>query len=83
MGNPIYDPLLHSNKWSERLHDPFWYDKKARSKARIDRAWEQNKKKNLVKEGFNADDGKYEEETTTDMIIPMNTDGPTVRVLRL
>ena len=31
---------------------------------------------NLVKEGVNADNGKYEEETTADMSIPMDTYGP-------
>ena len=77
MGNPIYDPLPCLNKWSEQLHNPFWSEKKARSKASIDRALEQEKKKkSCVEEGLNADDSKDEEETTTGMRITMDTDEP-------
>ena len=75
MRNSRYDPLPCSGQWSEQLHDPFWSEKKARSKARIDRALEQKKKKSRVEEGVNAYDSKYEEETTADVIIPMDNDG--------
>ena len=34
MGNPKYEPLPCSNKWSEQLQNPFWSEKKARLKAR-------------------------------------------------
>ena len=49
--------------------------KKARSKARSDRVLEKNKKKSCVEEWVNADNRKYEEETDTDVIIPMDNDG--------
>ena len=78
MDNPIYNPLRFSNKWPDRLHDPFWPKKKARSKASSDRALEQKKKKkkkSCVEGGFNAEDREYEEGTTADVIIPMDTDG--------
>ena len=75
MGNPIYDPLPCSNKWAEQLHDTFWSEKQSRSKARSHRSLEQRNKKSHVEEGFNTGDRKYKEEPTSDVIIPMDTDG--------
>ena len=37
---------------------------------------EQKKKKGCVEEGVKADDSEYEEETTSDVKITMDTDGP-------
>ena len=49
---------------------------KSRLKARSNRALEQKNNKSRVEEGVNADNIKYEEETTSDMSITMDTDGP-------
>ena len=76
MGKPRYDPIPCSNKWSERLHNPFWSKKKVRSKARSDRALEQKKKKICVEEGVNSDYSEDEEEKNADLIILVDTDGP-------
>ena len=52
---------------------------KDRSKARINRDLEEKKnKKSRFEEGVNDDDCEYEEETTSGMSIPMDTDGPSI-----
>ena len=78
MGNPRYDPLTCSNHCSELLRDPFCSKKKARSKARSNRALKHKKKKSCDEEGVHAGDIKDEEYTTSDVNITTDIDGPSV-----
>ena len=65
-----------SNSDYEPKDDVHFGLRKARPKVRSNRSLEQKKKKIRVEEGVNADDRKYEEETTAYMRIFMDTDGP-------